>query len=470
MASGDGPASGETINPDLKNPDQLANKLKGHLHGPVLSGDHQLAAYATDFGGLGYTKPALVVKAVDEHDLLATLEFARTMAIPVTVRGSGCSCNGQSLSNGGILICYAGKQGPISITDDKSAVEVLASQRWQNVDSALRKQQRRIPVLADNLSLTVGGILSVGGYGIDSLVHGPLVSQVRRLKLIRPNGEVLWCSEQQNTDLYRYSLAGLGQLGIITRAEVNTVRRSRFPVHFSRRHKNLRELVQSLEGLRPGPDKGPDFFKAFQARGKTVSVFGRYTDSLKAARSCYPGPAAEQQGGYTRLIAPWHRRGRSLAIKLWVARYGPARRLWSDFLVDYHGLSVLVDVIENLRRSGDFDDCLKSIYILAIAKSGQSIKLPLEASSGFSDPVNFGIGLYSMIPRNDKATLARTQKAVAICLEACLATGGRPYLYGWHEFTEQQQRQTFGADYGRLQQLRRQGDPDGIFRAAKVLS
>ena len=159
-----------------------------------------------------------------------------------------------------------------------------------------------------------------------------------------------------------------------------------------------------------------------------------------------------------------------MAVKLWVARYGVSQRLWSDFIVDYQGLRILADVIEDLRRAGDFDDCLKSIYILAIAKSKSAVQLPFEAASGLKDQVNFGIGLYSMIPRGDQAALERNKKAVAICLEACLAAGGRPYLYGWHALSEQQQQQMFAADLDRLRELKQQGDPDGILRAAKTLT
>ena len=465
---GDESHAAGTNQANLKDSAKLAKKLASHLRVPVLSGARQVARFGMDFGGIHGKTPMLAVRATGEHDVLTTLEFARDHNLPVVVQGSGCSVNGQSLSDNGILLSFVSNKTP-KLCLEQGRVKLPANSRWGKVETALARDKRKTPVLADNLSLTVGGTLSVGGYGIDSLRYGSQVSQVRKIRLIRPNGEVHWCTRTQNTDLYRYALAGLGRLGVIEQAEINTVARSRFPVHFSFRHKNLHELGASLEWLREGPTDRPDFFKAFQARGNTISVFGRYTNSLGAARACRLQAPLDKRSGKSRLIAPWHRGGRSLAIKLWVARFGLSRRLWSDFIVDYQGLLTLLDVIENLRRTGDFDDCLKSIYILAVAKPDQPEDIPMDPASRLPDPVNFGIGLYSMIPRNNEAALARNKKAVAVCLDACLASGGRPYLYGWHELPDQIQQDIYGADLKVLNQLRQQGDPVGIFRAPKII-
>jgi cytokinin dehydrogenase len=44
---------------------------------------------------------------------------------------------------------------------------------------------------------------------------------VKLLKLSAGKGEVLNCSEKQNSDLFHSVLGGLGQFGIITRARIS---------------------------------------------------------------------------------------------------------------------------------------------------------------------------------------------------------------------------------------------------------
>jgi cytokinin dehydrogenase len=46
-------------------------------------------------------------------------------------------------------------------------------------------------------------------------------SSVKQLKLRAGKGEVLNCSEKQNSDLFHGVLGGLGQFGIITRARIS---------------------------------------------------------------------------------------------------------------------------------------------------------------------------------------------------------------------------------------------------------
>ncbi|KAL9349229.1 hypothetical protein Peur_056484 [Populus x canadensis] len=73
----------------------------------------------------------------------------------------------------------------------------------------------------DYLHLTVGGTLSNAGVSGQAFRHGPQISNVHQMEVVTGKGEVLNCSEKQNSDLFHSVLGGLGQFGIITRARIS---------------------------------------------------------------------------------------------------------------------------------------------------------------------------------------------------------------------------------------------------------
>jgi FAD/FMN-containing dehydrogenase len=79
------------------------------------------------------------------------------------------------------------------------------------------------PALTDYLELTVGGALVVGGVGGTSSRHGMVSDNVLELDVVTGRGEKITCSPLRNAGLFQAVRAGLGQVGIITRATLKLV-------------------------------------------------------------------------------------------------------------------------------------------------------------------------------------------------------------------------------------------------------
>jgi cytokinin dehydrogenase len=77
--------------------------------------------------------------------------------------------------------------------------------------------------MVDAMMLTVGGTLSVGGSGEMGYRFGTQVDQVVELDVVTGAGELLTCSPELNSELFKMTLAGLGQCGIIVRARLRLV-------------------------------------------------------------------------------------------------------------------------------------------------------------------------------------------------------------------------------------------------------
>jgi len=419
--------------------------------------------YSTDFGQLVHRVPRVVVRATCEDHVVDTLRTTRRLRLPVAVRGAGHSCFGQTVTDGVLLVNVPdGSVAPRMLGD--GLVEVPARLHWREVEAFLNPRGRSVPALADYLDLSVGGTLSVGGYGADSIVHGAQTDHVDRIRLITPDGAAIWCSSQENAELFSYALAGLGQVGVIETAVLRTVPYRAFTTLFNYRYSSLKELVASIEWIAESANDRPLLFKAHCARGRFVSTYGIQTENVRNAISARRFPPVRVQRAAHAWIVPKYRQWRSLVVKLWVAQFSNHGRLWTDFLFDYDGLESFTTFLQPLLERDAFAGCLKSIYIVAIRRLPRTTRFPLEASDSTGASMSFGIGLYSMIPRQDPALVGAVAETVAFCLEKCIALGGRPYRYGWHQMDEHHYQALYGATYDRLLALRRELDPDGLFQ------
>lgn len=393
----------------------------------------------TDFGRIIHKTPRAVFHVSTESQLLDALREARRRGLPASIRGAGHSCGGQTVTDGALIINDPGNAAPRLLED--GLVEVPARLRWRQVERYLNARGRTIPVLADYLDLSVGGTLSVGGYGTESVVHGAQVDHVARIRLVTPEATVDDCSPFANAGLFGRAMAGLGGAGIIETAVLRTIPYQPFTVMFQVRHPTLQAMVASLGWLADAPQSPVTFFKALHARGRYVSTYGVHAASWREA-CAVPAPVP----GAVRRIAPGYRKWRSLAVSLWLARFPFHARLWSDYLLDYEGLARFSAFVDGLMRVDAFRDCLQSIYILASRRQPRPVRFPLEATDAIGAPMAFGIGLYSMVPRGNPVVVQAIREALASCLEHCIQAGGRPYRYGWHELGAEQARAAYRAE------------------------
>ena len=421
----------------------------------------ETAHWSSDFGRLRRVVPLVAVEAQNEEDVAQALALARAHGVEVTVRGAGHSCNGQSLGRGMVIVNLVRGDAPVRVLPGDLA-EVPAGRSWREVEHALNRVGLSVPVLADYLDLSVGGTLAVGCYGIDSIAHGAQVDLVERLRLVRPDGSAVWCSRQEHGELFRWSLAGLGQVGVIVKAVLRTIPHRRVTVLFTRSYASLTALVDGLEWL-SGDDGAPALFKAVDSRGRVRATAGATFPRWRDARGARP-PAGFASGvPLRRLASARYRFWRSLTVSLWLARFGRSRRVWADYLLSLDALGAFAAHLARRREAGAFGRCLKAVYLVGIRSAGN--QFPLEAAAGASGALRFGVGLYCMVPPHDDVALDLVRATLDDCLERCLDLGGRPYLYGVHRLDAERAVRLYGGEYERLCALRRELDPSGLFQA-----
>ncbi len=177
-----------------------------------------------DFGRYLRRVPAFVVRPQSIGQLAECMQLLARLSLPYTVRGSGHSAGGQTLSDGGAVVLTSGLDRIVQDDPACETIGVEAGITWLALFEHLRPQGRRPLVLTDNLRTSIGGTLAVGGFGDASHLHGAQAECVSELVLVAPDGAVH--QAEAGDRWFDESLYGEGRLGVIARATVKTVRRS----------------------------------------------------------------------------------------------------------------------------------------------------------------------------------------------------------------------------------------------------
>ncbi|HFC12617.1 MAG TPA: FAD-binding oxidoreductase [Anaerolineae bacterium] len=428
--------------------------MRRGVQGDILAAPHEaLHQYERNFGGMIRHTPRIVVRAICEQDIIHVLQTAQTNSVPVTIRGAGHSCMGQALSDDGILLVNAAAHASFTLLEN-GRVEITTRCRWKYVERILNQIGLTAPVLGDNLSITIGGILSVGGYGVRSVAYGAIVHQVERLRFIQPDGSPIWCSPTENTELFQYSLAGQGRIGFIERVVMRTIPYPRQTQHYTFKHTSLDSLVKSLAWLLN--DAFPEEFIAIYSRAGTI--VSHYEFSLQNI----PANPIQQLSQGDKLqqtqvlpnISPIYRQ-----LQITSDEFNPA----VDYLIEYAQLQPFLDFIKDKLHQTCLGQYTDSFIVMAVRPPANQHPLPFEATAFGSDPIKFLVGFYPVVPKENIRALEKVKAIIRDILHLCIKLGGRPYLYGWHELDVQVKRKLYGTHYDAVLQLQQKLDPKNLF-------
>ncbi|KAF8405294.1 hypothetical protein HHK36_010196 [Tetracentron sinense] len=189
---------------------------------------------SVDFGGMSRVKPLAVLHPACAEDIagLVRAAYGSSQGFTVSAKGHGHSINGQAQTANGVVIKMSGSKVETRLISGKPAwpsiflgekfsyVDVWGGELWIDVLKSTLEYGLAPKSWTDYLYLSVAGTLSNAGISGQAFNHGPQISNVYELDVVTGKGELLTCSEEQNSDLFHGVLGGLGQFGIITRARI----------------------------------------------------------------------------------------------------------------------------------------------------------------------------------------------------------------------------------------------------------
>jgi FAD/FMN-containing dehydrogenase len=197
-----------------------------HVSPPALDGEIRFdqatrAAAADDFGRIVHKTPEGVLLPGSDNDVAATIRWVARQGRKFAPQGQSHSVFGRSMVRGGIVGDVSQLRTVRRVQSDRVVVDAGAT--WGQVLAATLPQGLTPPVLTDYLGLSVGGTLTVGGVGGTTSRFGVQSDNVIAMDVIIGKGQKVTCSAHHNADLFHAVRAGLGQVGVITRATLKLV-------------------------------------------------------------------------------------------------------------------------------------------------------------------------------------------------------------------------------------------------------
>lgn len=373
---------------------------------------------------------------------------------PITLRGSGHSCGGQTVTEGELLVTYAPDTCAREIRDlDAGLIEVPSGTSWYSLERHLNRRGRSVPVLPNYLHMSVGGTLSVGGIGATSVRHGMQIDHVERIRLVDGTGAARWCSRTDDPELFRFALGGLGTVGLIERIVLRSAPQRRFAHVHRTHHRTVADLVEHTERIAHRDEA--DIYWASVRRNRIRSTTGWTSDEPRRcdAETCVTVPD---------LAFAWDREPERTADRVC---------LWTDYLVPAGRLAPMVAAVEKHRHRPPLDRARTMLYLLIVRRPGDAV--PFAFAPTGNAPVSIGVGVYTWADR-DPAVAAAIRRVFRDLLERCCELGGRPYLYGADDLDDVLTGRLYGADLSRLRELRSAHRLDhvnahlGLARAARA--
>ena len=166
----------------------LQKYLKYHTSAELRFDDTSRRLYSTDASHY-QIQPLGVVIPRSTADLVATVQIAGELGIPITARGGGTSLSGQSIGPGIVLDCskYLNSVGEVNI--ETRTVKVQPGVVLDQLNRHLENTGLMFgPDVATANRATLGGMLGNNSAGARSVVYGKTVDHVRSLNVVLADG------------------------------------------------------------------------------------------------------------------------------------------------------------------------------------------------------------------------------------------------------------------------------------------
>ncbi len=217
------------------------------LDGTLAYDEASRQAFSKDHGNDIRRQPLAVLRPGSVQDMVSMVKYANRHHLQVVMRGQGHSRTGETLVEAGVVI-------------DSRTLRAVEIGNAQSVDAgpgaflgevyeAAFAKKLTLPAMPICTELSLGGVLSVGGWGGTSHRFGAAVDSVQELEVVTGEGSLVTCSPNKQGELFEMVLAGMGQCAIIVRARLGLVPAPSRVVLWDLLYDDLGEYISDQEHL-----------------------------------------------------------------------------------------------------------------------------------------------------------------------------------------------------------------------------
>ncbi len=437
-----------------------ANGFTGEL---IFAGDPSYDEARKIWNGAIDRRPTLIARCTSAEDVVAAVRLARANALPIAVRGGGHSIPGHSAVDDGVVVDLS-LMRRVDVDPERRVAVAEGGALLADLDAAT--QQHGLATTGGLVSHTgIGGLTLGGGMGWLARKHGLSCDNLLEVELVTAAGKIITVNAEQHPDLFWAVRGGGGNFGVVTR--------------FSYR---LHELGPVFAGsvIYDGADASALFRKFREFGAGALDEVGQVLvlttappapyipESLQGRpvviiAACYAGPADEGE----RVLDPLRRFGTPVVDQFQPMPY-PVLQQTIDPM-SAHGLgrylkASLHDEIDDptieLLIKHKLDTPSPFAMVMLTAVGGAIARVPAEATAYAARSARWAIEFHdSWLPGQDGAAAREWTRAGARQLPA-------PVVGSYVNFlTDEGPEAAYPTGtFARLQQAKRDWDPDNVFR------
>ena len=181
--------------------------------------------------GLNPTRVKGILKVKSLEDLRRMIKAAAVRDDVLCVAGGRYAMGGQQFATGGLMADLVEMKRVLAFDPDAGLIEVEAGIQWPELIRCYQHLQegrsRRWGIAQKQTGadrLTLGGALSANSHG-RGLAMKPIIQDVESFRLVNCDGEVVTCSRQENSELFRSAIGGYGLFGVIASVTLRLIPR-----------------------------------------------------------------------------------------------------------------------------------------------------------------------------------------------------------------------------------------------------
>jgi FAD/FMN-containing dehydrogenase len=197
-------------------------ELQGGFRGELVDRNHPgYDEHRRIWNGSIDRRPALIARCAGVADVIAAVKFARRHGLPVAVRSGGHSFPGYSVADDVFVIDLGAMKG-MRVDQDERTARVQAGVLLGELD----RETQAFGLAAPSGIVThtgVAGLTLGGGIGWLMRKHGLSIDKLRRADVVTADGELVKASADENPELFWGLCGGGGNFGIVTEFEFELV-------------------------------------------------------------------------------------------------------------------------------------------------------------------------------------------------------------------------------------------------------
>jgi len=192
--------------------------LRACVRGEVMSpGDSDYDESRRIWNAMIDRRPGLIARCTGTADVMQAVRWARKHDLLVSVRGAGHNIAGNSIHDGAMLIDLS-KMRTVRVDPAARIAVAGPGATLGDVDHETQAYGLAVPT-GINSTTGIGGLTLGGGFGWLSRSHGLTIDNLVAAEVVTAAGDSLYCSENENADLFWATRGGGGNFGIVTSFE-----------------------------------------------------------------------------------------------------------------------------------------------------------------------------------------------------------------------------------------------------------